>query len=313
MGLDVFFLSPIGDDGSPERDRADDVYMGIVEPACEARKLVAKRADHFDEPGRITRQVVEAIIEAKAVVADLTGRNANVYYELGIAHSFTRPTVLIADRASSLVFDVKDERTIMVGDNGRIGIADAKTASVKLGEALDLALAESFRPSSLVTEVAGSQSLDLLAEDDPVAAELASIRETLESVHQATSTFGDYLYTRKWIEESVDSWTINIQRLKSDWTTSSHDDWADGLIERRRKRGGGVRVCRGRGTLLTCTCQFGSVGESADSGAHTTQVLRPPLRQIEQAITVLSRTEPPTSGRGSSQHLQVSGCARSGT
>jgi hypothetical protein len=47
------------------------------------------------------------LLTARVVIADLTGRNPNVFYDLGITHSFARPLISIADSAGSLPFDAK--------------------------------------------------------------------------------------------------------------------------------------------------------------------------------------------------------------
>ena len=59
--------------------------------------------------------MVKALIGSPVVIADLTSRNPNVYYELGIAHSFGKKTIIICESAESLAFDARDERAITLG------------------------------------------------------------------------------------------------------------------------------------------------------------------------------------------------------
>src|SRR4051794_23748192 len=77
----VFVISQIGDKGSPERKRADEVYEHIVEPVASEFDLDCRRSDLDPTPGQLTTQIIKGIIEARVVIADLTGRNANVFFE----------------------------------------------------------------------------------------------------------------------------------------------------------------------------------------------------------------------------------------
>lgn len=86
-----FVISPIGDKGSPERRHADMVLNSIIKPALPDFEI--KRADDFGTPDMITDRVVEAIIAYELVVADLTGRNPNVFYEIGLRHMLAKPII----------------------------------------------------------------------------------------------------------------------------------------------------------------------------------------------------------------------------
>jgi hypothetical protein len=83
---ECFFIAPIGEEGSPIRRRSDPVHRHIVSPAAKAVGLKAVRADELAAPGRITNQIIDHLLHARTAVADLTGRNPNVFYELGVRH-----------------------------------------------------------------------------------------------------------------------------------------------------------------------------------------------------------------------------------
>jgi hypothetical protein len=109
---ECFFIAPIGDDDSETRHRSDGVLAAIVEPAAAEVGLTAIRADGLAKPGQITAQIIEHVLGAKAAVADLTGKNANVLYELAIRHTANLPVVLIAEDGEVLPFDTAQMRTI---------------------------------------------------------------------------------------------------------------------------------------------------------------------------------------------------------
>jgi hypothetical protein len=109
---ECFFIAPIGEDDSGVRKRSDGVRDWIVKPAAAASSLRTVRADDVGEPGQITAQAVQHCLKAKAAVADLTGGNPNVYYELSVRHGALLPVVLIAEEGTRLPFDISQSRVI---------------------------------------------------------------------------------------------------------------------------------------------------------------------------------------------------------
>jgi hypothetical protein len=108
-----FVICPIGEIGSDTRERSDQVGQYVIQPAierCGYARLI--RADHLDRPGLITHQVIDLLLNAPLVIADLTDRNANVFYELAIRHAVRKPLVQIIDASDRIPFDVADTRTI---------------------------------------------------------------------------------------------------------------------------------------------------------------------------------------------------------
>lgn len=109
-----FIVSPIGPEDSEIRRRADLTLRHIITPACQELEYDAVRADKMSDPGIITSHVINKIISADMVVADLTGHNPNVFYELAIRHTLRRPVVQLMAKGELLPFDVAQTRTIFV-------------------------------------------------------------------------------------------------------------------------------------------------------------------------------------------------------
>lgn len=126
---ECFFITPIGTEGSTERKRADGLLDAVVKPSADELGLTAIRADRIEEGGHITLQVLEHCANAKTAVADLTGRNLNVYYEVGIRHALRQPVVLLADESERghLPFDLLQQRTIFY-TNDMVGAAACRTS-----------------------------------------------------------------------------------------------------------------------------------------------------------------------------------------
>ncbi|MFN7996340.1 MAG: hypothetical protein U0Q18_22195 [Bryobacteraceae bacterium] len=109
-----FFISAIGEPGSQERRCSDAVLKHIVEPAVNGLGYdTPKRADHITKPGTISAQVFEQLLHADLVIADLSGRNPNVFYELAVRHMLKKPFVQLIDKTQSLPFDIAHERTVL--------------------------------------------------------------------------------------------------------------------------------------------------------------------------------------------------------
>jgi hypothetical protein len=73
-----FVISPIGEEASPERSKADQLLKFIIQPVLIEQGYRVERADTIDEPGTITAQIIEYLVEAPIVVADMTDSNPNV-------------------------------------------------------------------------------------------------------------------------------------------------------------------------------------------------------------------------------------------
>jgi hypothetical protein len=109
-----FIVSPIGADGSEQRQHANLVLGSLIEPALQELGLKPVRADQISKPGLITGQVIEHIAKAALVIADLSFANPNVYYELALRHAARRPVVQITRSSDKLPFDVGQYRTVTI-------------------------------------------------------------------------------------------------------------------------------------------------------------------------------------------------------
>jgi hypothetical protein len=88
-------------------------YASVYKPAIERAKLTAVRADaDIYGTGKIIDQIWKGIHAARVLVAELTGRNPNVLYELGLAHALYKPVVLVSSNKDDVPFDVQHVRVI---------------------------------------------------------------------------------------------------------------------------------------------------------------------------------------------------------
>jgi nucleoside 2-deoxyribosyltransferase len=97
----------------PFADPLGGYYASIYQPAIELARLKPVRADaEIFGTGKIIDQIWSGINNARVLVAELTGRNPNVLYELGIAHALQKPVVLVSSNEGDVPFDVRHVRVI---------------------------------------------------------------------------------------------------------------------------------------------------------------------------------------------------------
>jgi len=143
-----FVIGPIGDKfallGSAERERYEEsiqVFENVIAPACDEHNLEAVRADQIAVSGEITEQVFRHLYEDEVVIADVSGGNPNVMYELGLRHTRDLLTIQIGEYGQ-LPFDLEAVRTIKFSRSER-GLIDARK---QLSRALAVGLAEGGDP-----------------------------------------------------------------------------------------------------------------------------------------------------------------------
>lgn len=156
-----FVISPIGESGSEVRKRADQVLRHVIEPAVSNCGYKAIRADRISEPGLITSQVIQHIIDDPLVVADLTGSNPNVFYELAIRHAIRKPLIQLIQKGDSIPFDIAGMRTIPVDHKDLDSVDEARTEMEK-----QIRSSEGKQPNEIDSPITFSIDLQMLRQSD---------------------------------------------------------------------------------------------------------------------------------------------------
>jgi hypothetical protein len=156
-----FVIGPIGDElapiGHPDRARyeeAIETWEKIIEPACIEVGLAPLRADKITKAGEVTEQVFKLIRDADVLIADVTGGNSNVMYELGLRHTVPKSTIQIGEYGK-LPFDIAGVRTLKFSRTPA-GLVDARK---KLRELLAVALEGGSDPVT-ATRLWGPQAVE---------------------------------------------------------------------------------------------------------------------------------------------------------
>lgn len=130
-----FVITPIGDDNTPIRRHIDGIIDQAIIPAI-SEKFQVKVAHREYEIGSINDKVIQSIYNSDLVIANLTGLNPNVMFEIAIRYSFGKPAIVIAEKGTKLPFDIVDENTIFY-INDPAGAADLKDTIRKFMEKIN--------------------------------------------------------------------------------------------------------------------------------------------------------------------------------
>ena len=90
----------------------DDIYDHFIKPVLEDAGFEVARADESKGQDNIPRDIIKGIAWAELIVADFTGGNANVAYELGVAHKEGKPDIRITQSIDDVPSDLKSYRVL---------------------------------------------------------------------------------------------------------------------------------------------------------------------------------------------------------
>jgi hypothetical protein len=177
MAKSCFFISRIGDAGSQEREFSDKLLKYIIEPVLEKCGFEKPlRADQITQPGVITTQVFTHLLNDDLVIADITGSNPNVFYELAVRHIRKRPFVHMIQTAAKIPFDIAPNRTIEFD----FDIEKAEQAKTALE-----AMVRGSNEDPLAVQTPLSAALDfstLARSSDPVRDGITQILSTVQDI-----------------------------------------------------------------------------------------------------------------------------------
>jgi response regulator RpfG family c-di-GMP phosphodiesterase len=108
-----FVIMPFSATQSCSEGEWTEIYEKLIKPAVEQSgfKYECKRAEIVY--GNIIESILDELNRAEVVIADLTDRNPNVFYELGVRHALRNTTILIAQKEADLPFDLRPYATLI--------------------------------------------------------------------------------------------------------------------------------------------------------------------------------------------------------
>jgi hypothetical protein len=177
-----FVIGPIGAAGSEPRTHADWLLNGIIRPVMKDNfpDFEVQRADEIKAPGDINSQIINRLMDAALVIADMSMHNANAFYELAIRHMVRLPTIHITHVDWKIPFDVAPYRAIHFA---RAEFSDIETARAELLSVVKEVIAPGFVVENPITHARARIEIDNHAtpEIQALIAEVAALREKVES------------------------------------------------------------------------------------------------------------------------------------
>lgn len=100
----VFVLTPFNEIFDETYNNIKDIVMSMG--------IRCTRGDEELKTGSVLSHIVQLMLESKIIIANIDGRNSNVYYELGIAHALGKKTILLSTDVDNIPFDLKTQRIL---------------------------------------------------------------------------------------------------------------------------------------------------------------------------------------------------------
>ena len=97
----------------PFSDPFNSYYPSIFKPALEAAGYSVTRAGDLFLPRPIILDIQQSILDADLILCEMSDRNPNVFYELGLAHAIGKPAILVSRKEDDIPFDLRHIRTIL--------------------------------------------------------------------------------------------------------------------------------------------------------------------------------------------------------
>lgn len=113
---ECFIICPIGEHESDTRRKSDGLINAVLKPVLTDYFETVFAPLDLSKSGNISDQVIDKLLTVDLVVANLTGLNPNVMYELAVRHSKRKPVIILAERGTTLPFDIYSERTLWFDD-----------------------------------------------------------------------------------------------------------------------------------------------------------------------------------------------------
>src|SRR5665213_1904167 len=159
-----FIITPIGELNSLINQKAQGLINSVIEPVLKEFQFKATPAYKIADSGSINRQVLKNIISNKLVIANLTGLNPNVMYELAVRHAVRLPVIIMAEEGTKLPFDINDQRAIFYQDT-LLGAEQSKPklrAAIKAvvnlsSEQIDNPIYQIYQETSIIKSTTGEK------------------------------------------------------------------------------------------------------------------------------------------------------------
>ncbi|AGK97960.1 hypothetical protein [Clostridium pasteurianum] len=214
-----FIVTPIDEEGSPMRRHIEGIIDSAIFPVLENDYKIDV-AHRIYTPGSIGKQAISSIYEADLVIANLTGLNPNVMYELAFRHALRKPVITIMEKGDKkLPFDVVTERTIFYINDSK-GVLELKEELKKQVEALKIIDCNTLdNPifSALESTIEEKNILGKIKESEPIDANAVKyILDRLDKIENKIENNNKYNNSRNFNKKLIRIIIKNNEKLSYD-------------------------------------------------------------------------------------------------
>lgn len=125
-----FVIMPIADHPDYEPSHFNRVYEYLIKPACVKAGYLPIRADDSKASHMIMFDILKKIMDCDMAICDLSSKNANVFYELGLRQAFNKKTILITDGRDKAPFDIAGFRYVTYSPSLRVDTVKIEIESI---------------------------------------------------------------------------------------------------------------------------------------------------------------------------------------
>lgn len=172
----------------------DSPYYNAILPACMGLDIKCIRIDEDWSQGAIMQDIINGLFDSDMVVANITGANPNVYYELGISHALPYPnkTIMIAKHGTEFPFNIRAYKIIQYNDESKEGLEVLKG---QLKERMKNILEGPNDSSNPVQDYIGYYEGFVLTQDDAEERHKITLKKAVDMSKYSLILFGTTLHS----------------------------------------------------------------------------------------------------------------------
>ncbi len=231
-----FIITPIDDEKSETRRHIEGIIEAAITPVVKDEfEYEIEVAHRIDAPGNIPKQVILEVFSCDLAIANLTGKNPNVMYELALRHCFGKPVIIIAQEGTNLPADVTSERTIFYV-NDALGVIDLRNRlrntvkSIEEGKTDRLgpiyeALKTELKESTIIREIKETEG----EEEANIIKYLIAKIDALQLEIRKNNTYFEHANMRS-VRSETHIIKVRTERIISELTKDEKDNLRDSLL-----------------------------------------------------------------------------------
>lgn len=223
-----FVIMPISDQGDYPQGHFTKVYEQIIKPAVEDAGYSPYRVDENKISDTIINKIFDAIQECPMAICDLSNRNPNVLYELGLRQAYDKPVVLIQDDKTEKIFDVSGISTVYYKSERLY--ENVLNARAEIKEAI---LSTKDGKMNTLVRIVKANTPDLsnieLSPDDKLSAKLDMIYDEIKKANNRNENAENITKEKSW---DLYGWERPIFERKIGETNESSVDYINKLFEK---------------------------------------------------------------------------------